>query len=53
MLKGKLTYVTAVALGLQLVAQLLGVDVAPTEVDALVAAGTVALNIYGRWRATR
>lgn len=53
LLKGKLTYASIGVLAFGLVSQVLGVDVAPTEVDALVTAVATIAAIYGRWRAAQ
>lgn len=53
MLKGKLTYAGIGALVIGLVTQLLGIDIAPPEVDAVLTAGAAIVAVYGRWRATR
>lgn len=52
-LKGKLTYAGIGALVIGLVTQLLGIDIAPPEVDAVLTAGAAIVAVYGRWRATR
>lgn len=52
-LKGKLTYASIAALVIGLVSELLGIDIAPTEVDAIATAAATAGALYGRWRATR
>lgn len=52
-LKGKLTYASVVALVLGLVAELVGIDIAPTEVDAIVTALATLGAFYGRYRASR
>lgn len=53
MLQGKLTYTGITVLAVGWISQLVGVDIAPTEVDAVVNAGATLLAIFGRWRATR
>ena len=53
MLKGKLTYASIAALAFGLVSTMIGVDIAPTEVDAIVTALATVTAIYGRWRATK
>lgn len=53
MFKGGLTYAAVVAFAAQLFAMIAGIDVASAEVDAIVAAITTAVGIYGRFRATR
>lgn len=52
-IKGKLTYGGISALAVGLVSELLGVDLAPAEVDAVMTAVATLAAIYGRWRATR
>ncbi len=50
--RGKLTYASVGALVVGLVSELLGVDIAPDEVDALLTFAATAGALYGRWRAT-
>jgi len=50
--RGKLTYSGIGALVIGLVSELLGIDLAPTEVDAVMTAIATLAAIYGRWRAT-
>jgi len=50
--RGKLTYSGIGALVIGLVSELLGVDLAPTEVDVVMTAIATLAAIYGRWRAT-
>lgn len=51
--KGKLTYASVAALAIGLAATLAGVDLAPEELDAVIAALATIGAVYGRWRATR
>lgn len=41
------------ALVIGLVTELLGVDIAPTEIDAIVTGVAVLAALYGRWRERR
>lgn len=41
------------ALIIGLVSELIGTDIAPGEVDAVVTAAAAIAAIYGRWRAAR
>ena len=41
------------ALIIGLVTELLGVDIAPTEIDAIVTGVAVLVTLYGRWRERR
>lgn len=41
------------ALVIGLVSELVGIDIAPTEIDALMTAGATLVAIYGRWREQR
>jgi len=41
------------ALIIGLVSELLGVDIAPTEIDAVVTGVAVLAALYGRWRERR
>lgn len=52
-IRGKLTYSGISALAVGLVSELLGIDLAPVEVDAVMTAVATLAAIYGRWRATR
>lgn len=52
-LRGKLTYSGITALAIGLVSELLGIDLAPVEVDAVMTAVATLAAIYGRWRAAR
>ena len=53
MLKGKLTYASIATLAIGLVTTMIGVDMAPAEVDAIVTALATIGAVYGRYRATR
>lgn len=52
-LRGKLTYAMVGALALQALAAVVGIDIAPAELDALGVAVATLGALYGRWRATK
>lgn len=51
--KGRLVEAGIAALLIGLVSELIGVDIAPAEVDAVMTAAAALAAIYGRWREAR